>query len=538
MNRPSKIIIALPLIVAVALAAGIYLGQQLTPQSTNLLFSDSKLSQNDKLQQVIQYIQSDYVDSIKEQKIVEKTINDILQNLDPHSYYIPKKDYNSMNDPLEGNFEGIGIEFRIQEDTVMVVQPIGGGPSEKVGLRAGDRIIEVEGESIASTDISNSEVIKLLKGPKGTEVNIKVWRPKSEAPIYFTIIRDEIPLYSVDASYLIEEKLAYIKIIRFARTTHDEFIEAIERLQEMGMEKLILDLRNNTGGYMKSAIDLADEFLDTEKLIVFTKGKARDRRDFYASSKGQLENTPVAILINEASASASEILAGALQDNDQGTIIGRRSFGKGLVQEGIQWPDGSAIRLTVARYFTPTGRSIQKPYDEGLKAYNQEAIKRFENGELHSSDSIDFPDSLRYTTPGGKVLYGGGGISPDIFVPIDTSGTSAYYSYLNFQGIFYQFGFQYVDANRKTLKSTYSESSYFKDFEVSQTALKEFYAFAGEKGVDFDETGAESSEELIKNRLKAYIGRNVWGDNIFFRVLNEKDNVVRKAIEVLREEES
>lgn len=533
MKKPSNLAIALPLIIASVLAIGLYFGQKLAPQQTTLLFSDTGLSQNDKLHQVMQYIESDYVDSVKQQKIIENTINEILQNLDPHSYYIPKKDYHAMNDPLEGNFEGIGIEFRIQEDTVMVVQPIGGGPSEKVGIQAGDRIIAVEGEDITGKEINNRKVIKLLKGPKGTEVNVSIKRNKQPELIDFAIQRDKIPLHSIDAAYMIDSQVGYIKILRFAKTTYDEFKQSVDKLKNRGMQKLVLDLRNNSGGFMQSAIKIADEFLPEDQLIVFTKGKARNRKDFYASSKGELEETSVTVLINEASASASEILAGALQDNDHGTIIGRRSFGKGLVQEGIQWPDGSAMRLTVARYYTPTGRSIQKSYENGLEEYNKEAFNRYQNGEMLSADSIDFPDSLKYITKGGKVLYGGGGIKPDIFVPLDTSQTSKFFGQLNFQGIFYQFAFQYVDKNRESLEKKYSEKTYFNDFRVSEKLLQDFFSFAEEKEIQLNEKEAERSSNLIDNRIKAYIGRNLWGDNLFYQIINQEDEVVKTARKIL-----
>lgn len=536
--KPNKLLIALPLIIAVVLAGGLYIGKKLATQNTTLLFTDSSLSQNDKLHQVMQYIQSDYVDTVREQQIVEKTINEILQNLDPHSYYIPKSNYHAMNDPLEGNFEGIGIEFRIQDDTVIVVQPIGGGPSEKLGIMAGDRIIKVEEEDITGNRISNQKVVKLLKGPKGTIVNIQVKRGGNKDLIDFSIKRDEIPLYSVEANYLIDGKIGYIKVIRFARTTYDEFISAVEDLQSQGMEKLILDLRNNTGGFMKSAIDMADEFLPKGKLIVYTKGKAREKKEFFATSSGKLEDTEVAVLINEGSASASEILAGALQDNDIGHIIGRRSFGKGLVQEGIQWPDGSAMRLTVARYYTPVGRSIQKSYEEGLDQYNEETYQRYDRGELLSKDSIKLDDSLKYFTEKGKVLYGGGGIMPDYFIPIDTSSTNQYFGKLNYRGIFYQFGFNYVDQHRENLTANYDENSFYTSFKVDSKMMSDLYEFATEKGISFDEKQAKETEELSKSRLKAYIGRNVWGENIFYRVINENDDIVNKAIDLLQKEES
>lgn len=535
--KSNKIITLLPLVVAVALAAGVYLGKKMSVSQDQFLFSEAEFNNDDKLQQVISYINSDYVDSIRSQKIVEETISEILQNLDPHSYYIPKKDYNQMNDPLEGNFEGIGVEFRIQEDTVTIVQALGGGPSEKLGIMAGDRIVEVEGEDVTGKKINNQKVIKLLKGPKGTTVNISVKRKGFKELIDFAIERDKIPVYSVEADYMVTDKVGYVKVLRFAKTTYEEFMEAVKSLQAKGMEKLIVDLRNNTGGYMRSAIDMADEFLPSGELIVYTEGKARKKREYFATAKGSLEDVEVAILINEGSASASEILAGALQDNDLGYIVGRRSFGKGLVQEGMQWPDGSAIRLTVARYYTPTGRSIQKSYKGGIDEYNQEAYDRYENGELLSLDSIDFPDSLKYYTEGGKLLYGGGGIMPDVFVPIDTSGTSYYFGSLNYQGMFYQFGFYYVDKYRDELTEKYTLDNYLSDFSMNSKLMKEFYDFAEEKGIKYDKKGADAANKIISNRIKATIGRNLLGDVAFYQVINQEDNVLNKAKELLMPQE-
>jgi carboxyl-terminal processing protease len=533
--KQNKVVFLLPVLIAIALAVGIYVGKKMAAPSTTLLFTSSDFSEKDKLQQVISYIESDYVDTVKRQMIVEETINEILQNLDPHSYYIPQRSYAQMNDPLEGNFEGIGVEFRIQDDTVVVVQPIGGGPSEKLGIIAGDRIVNVEGEDITGVKINNGRVVKLLKGPKGTVVNIKVKRRGEKELIDFAITRDEIPVYSIDASYMLTSQIGYVKVIRFAKTTYEEFMDAVVGLQRKGMQKLIVDLRNNTGGYMKSAIEMADEFLSDGKLIVYTEGKAREKREYHATSRGSLENTEVAILINENSASASEILAGALQDNDLGYVVGRRSFGKGLVQEGIQWPDGSAIRLTVARYFTPTGRSIQRSYTEGVAAYNDEFLERYESGELLSLDSLDLPDSLKFYTQKGKVLYGGGGILPDYFVPLDTANTSFYYGRLNYQGMFYQFAFHYVDEERTSLLEHFSANNYIGDFQITKGILDQFFAFAEEKGVAFDEKGAETSRSLIKENLKASIGRNLFGDEIFFEVINQRDKVVKKAAELLNE---
>ncbi len=531
--KQNKLLVFFPFIIAVAIAAGVYLGKQLSAPNAALLFNGSDFNNENKLQQVLNYIKSDYVDTVKEQLIIEETINEMLQHLDPHSYYIPKRNYKAMNDPLEGNFEGIGVEFRIQQDTVIVIQPVGGGPSEKLGIRAGDRIVKVEGEDITGKKINNKRVIKLLKGPKGTTVNIEIKRNLEKDLIAFAIQREEIPFYSVDASYMVNSDIGYIKVIRFAKTTHEEFMDAVKKLEQMGMKKLILDLRNNSGGYMKSAIDISDEFLPKGQLIVYTEGKARSKQEFIATSGGDLEGVEVAVLINEGSASASEIVAGALQDNDYGYIVGRRSFGKGLVQEGIQWPDGSGIRLTVARYYTPTGRSIQKPYENGLDDYNKETFERYESGELLSLDSIDLPDSLKFYTEKGKVLYGGGGILPDNFVPLDTSNTSEYFGRLNYQGMFYQFGFTYVDVHRSALKERYNASEFVENYKVPKAILDEFYEFASAKEIEFDLKGAKVSEDLIKNRIKASIGRNVWGDEVFFQVVNQEDKVMDKAVELL-----
>jgi len=535
MKDRQRVYLLMPILIAIFLSMGVFIGKQLSEQSTSAVIfpNHATFQEKDKLQQVISYIKSDYVDTIVESEIIEATINKMLQDLDPHSYYIPKQDYHAVNDPLEGNFEGIGIEFRIKDDTVMVVRTIGGGPSEKIGIMAGDRIVSVEKEDITGKEIDNDKVVKLLKGPKGSVVNIRVKRAADSPLLDFSIQRDEIPLYSVESSYLIDDKVGYVKVIRFARDTYNEFVEAVEQLKSFGMEKLIVDLRNNGGGFLQSATKMADEFLEEGELIVYTEGKSRKRENFYASKRGMLKNTETAILINENSASASEILAGALQDNDKGHIVGRRSFGKGLVQEGVQWPDGSAMRLTVARYYTPTGRSIQKPYKNGAKAYYSESYERYESGEMLSTDSIDFPDSLKYTTKGGKVLYGGGGIMPDYFVPLDTSNIHAYYGKLNYRGMFYLYGFQFADENRSMLNEKYTENSFVDSFELTDSQLKQFYIFADKNGVELDETAAEKNKELIKNRLKATIGRTLFGDNVFNQILNKDDETVKKAIEVL-----
>lgn len=532
MKNKKTLFIILPIIMSIFMIVGVYLGRELgRQQGRALLFQHNQFNENDKLYQVLSFIKSDYVDTVKESLILEETIQELLQNLDPHSYYIPGSQFNAMNDPLEGNFEGIGVEFRIVEDTVVIIQPLGGGPSEKVGILAGDRIVAVDGESITGPDFGNQEVIKRLKGPKDTKVKVSIVRKTEKKPLDFTIVRDKIPFNSIETAYMLDENTAYIKIARFAKTTYEEFLSASSLLRSEGMEDMILDLRNNTGGLMKASIDLADEFLPKGSLIVYTEGKSRQRTDYYATSRGTLEDIELAIIINEGSASASEILAGAIQDNDRGLIVGRRSFGKGLVQESVQWPDGSAIRLTVARYYTPSGRSIQKSYEEGLDKYNEESYQRYVNGELFSKDSIDFPDSLKYYTTKGKVVYGGGGITPDLFIGLDTSNVTNMFRRLNYQGIFYQFGFDYVDKNRDNLSQKFSEDSFSEGFVVNDNLLKEFYAYAEGMGFEKVREGLEGeSLALSKNRIKSSIARNFAGDNAYYKILNTEDQMIEKTL--------
>lgn len=532
MKNKKTLFIILPIIMSIFMIVGVYLGRELgRQQGRALLFQHNQFNENDKLYQVLSFIKSDYVDTVKESLILEETIQELLQNLDPHSYYIPGSQFNAMNDPLEGNFEGIGVEFRIVEDTVVIIQPLGGGPSEKVGILAGDRIVAVDGESITGPDFGNQEVIKRLKGPKDTKVKVSIVRKTEKKPLDFTIVRDKIPFNSIETAYMLDENTAYIKIARFAKTTYEEFLSASSLLRSEGMEDMILDLRNNTGGLMKASIDLADEFLPKGSLIVYTEGKSRQRTNYYATSRGTLEDIELAIIINEGSASASEILAGAIQDNDRGLIVGRRSFGKGLVQESVQWPDGSAIRLTVARYYTPSGRSIQKSYEEGLDKYNEESYQRYVNGELFSKDSIDFPDSLKYYTTKGKVVYGGGGITPDLFIGLDTSNVTNMFRRLNYQGIFYQFGFDYVDKNRDNLSQKFSEDSFSEGFVVNDNLLKEFYAYAEGMGFEKVREGLEGeSLALSKNRIKSSIARNFAGDNAYYKILNTEDQMIENTL--------
>src|SRR3954471_4115693 len=416
MNRP-KFYIYLPIVFALVLLLGILIGRTFGFTSRNGIISINSKNPYNKIDEILHYINEQYVDTVNNKQLVEKTITTMLQNLDPHSSYLTAEDAKSNNEPLQGNFEGIGIEFNIVEDTIRVLSAIPGGPSELVGIQAGDKIVEVEGKKVAGIKITNKDVLAKLKGPGETKVKVGILRRGKSAIQNFTITRGTIPIYSVDVSYMLTPKIGYIKISRFATDTYNEYLKAFDKLQKMGMQQLVIDLRGNGGGYLNTAVSLADEFLPKGKEIVYTIGKARPRTDYKATEKGHFENGKLVILIDDGSASASEILAGAMQDNDRATIIGRRSFGKGLVQEQSEFSDGSAMRLTIARYYTPTGRCIQKTYSNGLEDYYKEEYSRYNSGELENVDSIKINDSLKYTTPGGKIVYGGGGIIPDVFVP-------------------------------------------------------------------------------------------------------------------------
>jgi carboxyl-terminal processing protease len=531
----SKNKVYIPIIISLAVAVGFLLGINLNTGSSTISFQKINPAESKNfniLNEVIGYIESEYVDTVQRQKLVDETVQYLLQELDPHSYYISAKELQAMNEPLEGNFEGIGIQFNIQKDTVVVINPLQGGPSEKVGVKAGDRIIKVEEELIAGNGITNSKVLKLLKGDKGTKVDITVKRNAQK--LDFTITRDKIPIHSVDVAYMMTGKTGYIKVIRFAKTTYQEFMDAANELKSKGMENLIIDLRGNGGGFLDAAVDVSDELLESGKMIVYTKGRARPKEVYKSGSDNSLTETSLAVLIDESSASASEILAGAVQDNDRGLVIGRRSFGKGLVQEQTMWPDGSATRLTVARYYTPTGRCIQRPYDEGVEAYREEIYDRYKHGEMMHPDSTNFPDSLKYETPKGKTVYGGGGIFPDIFVPYDTVGGSAFLNRLVYRGVVYQWAFDYADTHREQLNGNYETAREFQEkFSIGQNLIDDFVNFAKSEGVEPADGELEESKAEIKHRLKAYVARNIWNNEGFYPIWNKNDNVVNKALESL-----
>jgi carboxyl-terminal processing protease len=526
----------MPLYFALVLAAGMGAGYYLTfsDNSDSLTASTYHGRKPGKINNLLDYIVMQYVDTVNRDQLENRTIMSMLKSLDPHSDFIPASEFSAINEPLEGNFDGIGVEFNIIGDTVRVVSPVIGGPSEKLGVKAGDRIIKVNGRNIAGIKITNKQVFEKLRGKSGTSVIITVLRAGIKKPIDFDIVRGKIPIYSVDAAYMITPTTGFIKISRFASTTFDEYLKSFNALSSKGMKKLVLDLRGNGGGYLKAAVDLADEFLGDGLQIVYTEGKAHPKKVYRSTTRGGFENNALVVLIDEGSASASEIVAGALQDNDRATIVGRRSFGKGLVQDQIDLPDGSAVRLTIARYYTPTGRCIQKPYDKSLDAYYNEEFERYEHGELYSADSMKLDRSRVYRTPSGKVVYGGGGIVPDVFVPLDTTKYSPEVNRLYYSGVLNSFAFEHTDRHRSELSARYRSARDFIDNyrvnEADLAALKEYLHSRHRGQVTF--TGKEAGFAHI---LKALIGRNLFDREAYYPILNQDDNAILKALEILGE---
>jgi carboxyl-terminal processing protease len=487
-----------------------------------------------KLDALISMINYAYVDSINEKKITEDAIRNLLKELDPHSVYIPAEELKEVNEPLVGKFEGVGIQFNILDDTIMVTQTISGGPSEKLGIRAGDRIVKIDGELVANIGIKNNDVLKKLRGDKGTKVKVNIFRRGNKDLIEYTITRDKIPLYSVDASYMVTPKVGYIKISRFADSTVEEFKEALKNLKEQHMESLVLDLSGNGGGYLNRAIELADEFLSNGKKVVYTEGRNNPRQENYSTPTGGWEKGKVVVLVDESSASASEIVTGALQDWDRALVVGRRTFAKGLVQKPFPLPDGSAVRLTIARYYTPSGRCIQKHYEPGDENYDMDLSMRYQHGELYNADSIKFIDSLKYTTNGGRTVYGGGGIMPDIFVPLDTSMSSKYYDDLRRNGIINDFTLNYVDEHRTELAGKYTDVYEFKKaFIVDEEFMNKFIAYAEKKNVKKDEKGFKTSEKLLRTQIKALIARDLWNTNAYYVIINELNAFLNKGLQCI-----
>jgi len=526
-QKNTKYQISLPLILCIGLAAGLLIGASINSKSPR----KSDGSEIEKLREVLSLVQNEYVDKGKTDVVVEDAINHILGKLDPHSAYIPARERIEANEDLKGNFEGIGIEFNIFQDTLVVVAAISGGPSEAVGLRPGDKIVKVDGKSIAGIKLTNLDVQKYLKGPKGTEVKIDVMRKRQKSPLAFTIIRDRIPQTSVDAAYMIDQEIGYIKVSRFSQTTYEEFQKALDQLKKDGMKKLVLDLQGNPGGYMDQAINVADEFLPKGEKIVFTNGQEKKyNEDAIATDKGDFEHGDLIVLVNEGSASASEIVSGALQDNDRALVVGRRSYGKGLVQRPFDLNDGSEVRLTISRYYTPSGRSIQKPYED-LDAYDKDIVKRYKHGEFFHADSIHFNDSLKFHTLNGRTVYGGGGIMPDYFVPLDTTNSSKYFNELFAVNAIRELAFNYAEENKEKLEKMGYEN-YKKKFNVDDAILSQLVALGQKEKVKPDLKDLARNKIVFQVYLKAEIARRVWGNSAFFPIFNETNEVLQQAVKM------
>ena len=523
-----------PLYYSLVLACGIIIGYFFTFNS-NFTSSNASLedkNSNNKINNLIEYINEQYVDTINRKQLENKTITSMLKSLDPHSDFIPAEELTAVNEPLEGNFDGIGVEFNIIEDTIRVVNPIIDGPSEKIGIKSGDKLIKVNGKTVAGIKITNKQVFEKLRGKSGSVVNVSLMRSGINKALDYKIIRGQIPIYSIDIAYIVKPTIGYIKISRFASTTYDEFIKAFNMLNKKGMTKMILDLRGNGGGFLNTAVSLADEFLINGLQIVYTQGKAHPKKIYSATSRGGFEKNKLVVLIDEGSASASEIVAGALQDNDRATIIGRRSFGKGLVQDQIDLPDGSAIRLTIARYYTPTGRCIQKPYNKTIDDYNNEEYDRYENGELYHADSIKTDKTKQYKTPEGKTVYGGGGIMPDIFIPLDTVKYNPLINKLFNYGVLNSFAFEYTDYNRVLFLKKYKTAQEFiSNFKLGEPEIDAFKKYLITKKIT--NIFFNGKEKGFNQILKALIGRNLFDKDAYYPILNENDTAILKAVEIL-----
>ena len=528
--------------VALGLLIGMSMSQKANAQRIVIQNGQIQFEQN-KLDRLLQLMENAYVDEINVDSITDEVMTEVVQKLDPHSAYIPKEDLEMVNSELAGSFSGIGVQFTIQQDTVRIVAVIAGGPSQGIGVLAGDKIVSVDDSAFVGKKMNNEKVMKTLRGPKGTKVKLGVMRAGVNEPLYFTITRGDIPVTSVDAKFIIEskvesqkskaEKIGFIRVNKFGETTYKEFLTALAELKAKGADRYIVDLRENSGGYMDQAIRMANEFLHRGELIVYSEGRAYPRYEAKADGGGRFKDVPLVVLIDDFSASASEIFAGAMQDNDRATIIGRRSFGKGLVQQQMPFDDGSAVRLTVARYYTPSGRCIQKPYTMGdQKDYNKELLERFEHGEQFSADSIHFADTTTYRTKKGRIVRGGGGIMPDVFVGRDTTLNTPWYNKCVNLAITYQFAYQYTDQHRKEL----GKFKNWQDLEKhlnKQNILREFVAFAKEKDIEPNEEQIQKSRPLMTRLLNAYIVRDVLGDEGFFPLFERDDEITKKAVELL-----
>jgi carboxyl-terminal processing protease len=525
MRENSKYHIRLPIVLCLGLAAGIFVGATL---NTGKRSSDVN-KDIQRFRDVLTQIEDEYVDTVNTGALVDDAIQHMLNKLDPHSSYIPASDRVVANEDLRGNFDGIGIEFNIFNDTIVVVTPLSGGPSEALGIISGDKIIRVDGKNMAGVNVTTADVTKALKGPRGTEVKVTIKRGGKE--IDYNIVRDKIPQYSVDVAYMVNPETGYIKVNRFSATTYDEFKASLKELKEQGMKRLVLDLQGNPGGYMNMAIEMADEFLSAGKKIVSQKGKERKyNAEASSTDRGDFESGDLIVLVNEGSASASEILAGALQDNDRALIVGRRSFGKGLVQSPFDLSDGSELRLTISRYYTPSGRSIQKPYEDG-EEYSRDIISRYNHGEFFHADSIKFNDSLKYLTLNGRAVYGGGGIMPDYFVPLDTTLNSHYLNELYTSTAIQEYTFNFAEKNKESLEAKGFED-YLNKFVVTDAMLSELVKVGERNKVKPDRKELKERKSLFQVHVKAQIARKIWGNKGFYPVFNETNEVFKQGIQL------
>ena len=528
----------IPTIVACALALGVWAGYNISRialRATTHTAPTSPIPRAaSKLDLTLGLVERVYVEPINRDSIVEALMPRLMEQLDPHSTYISAKDMQAVNEPLEGEFDGIGVVFNMGTDTVVVLNIIAGGPSYKAGVLPGDRIITIDGDTVAGRKIEQNKVVERLRGKRGSKVTIGLQRQNVEGLVDVTITRDKIPVKSIDAAFMIRPKVGYVRLTSFARTTHTEFVEAIEKLKKAGMESLIFDLRGNSGGYLDQAIKMTNEFLPKGQLMVYTEDRLGTQQKEYSTGGGRLTDIPLVVLIDEYSASSSEIVAGALQDNDRGTIVGRRSFGKGLVQSQIPFTDGSAIRLTIAKYYTPTGRSIQKPFVRGGEGYNEDIWHRYESGQFFSADSIHFADSLRFTTPKGKTVYGGGGIMPDVFVPLDTLDMTPYYYAVTGFNILYRYTLDYADKHRKAINNIHTVAQLEAFLNSDTMLLDDFVWYAAEKGIKPNRKEIATSKVLLEAMLRAYIARNTeLQDSGYFSQIWPADPTLLKAFELL-----
>lgn len=526
-----KLNVFLPILFAIVLALGMYLGHKMPGANTGAQTFLFNRGSRAPLQEVMDLLRIKYVDTLQVADIQQEAIEGLLSHLDPHSVYIPPSHLQEVNDDLEGKFQGIGVEFNIFADTVNVVSVVSGGPSETAGVQSGDKIIKVNDSLVAGNGISAEKIRRLLRGPRNSKVQVTMLRQQKLLPIQ--IVRGDIPLYSIDASYMVTPQIGYIKISKFAGTTYDEFMLAMRKLEKAGMTRLIIDLRQNPGGYLDAATRIADELLDDNKLILYTKGKSYPRSDYKCEKPGLFEKGELAILTDEGSASASEILAGAVQDWDRGTIIGRRTFGKGLVQEQFELSNGGALRLTVARYYIPSGRSIQKSYANGREAYDDDILNRFNHGEFVSKDSIHPIDTVPYKTAGGRIVYGGGGITPDIFIPFDTSRFSNVLTSMYSRNTFSNFAYQYYNVHKEDFKQYKNASQFTRQFQVSNDLYNSYKSFAARDSIRGIETIKPHEETEIKNRIKALLARQIWSYAGFYEAMNKDDEMMKKAVDVL-----